>query len=118
MNDKPILMLPKPTTVDRATRNGGRGSTRYPEHNEQVRRILPKFRRLESAFDSERGKISESIAGINPEYALVFETVGTIENFVNAVRKIEGLDWLSEIEEYFDSDDNFYPVKDGGKSRG
>ncbi len=115
LNDKPILMLPKPTTVDRATRNGGRGSTRYPEHNEQVRRILPKFRRLERAFDSERGKISESIAGINPEYALVFETVGTIENFVNAVRKIEGLDWLSEIEEYFDSDDNFYPVKDGEK---
>ncbi|AXC55015.1 hypothetical protein DQ231_20065 [Bacillus spizizenii] len=119
LSDKPILMLPKPTTVGRATRNGGRGKTRYPDHNEQVGRILPKLRRLESAFENERGKISESTSGINPEYALVFETVGTIENFVNAVKKIEGLDWLSEIEEYFDSDDNFYPVKkDGEKIEG
>lgn len=118
MNDKPILMLPKPTTVDRATRPPAIGRTRYPEHDEQVRRILPKFQRLETAFENGRGTISESIVGINPEYALVFETVGTIENFVNAVKKIEGLDWLTEIEEYIDSDENFYQIKDDVKVEG
>lgn len=32
----------------------------------------------------------------NPEFVLVFETVGTIEKFANAVIRIPGLDWLLE----------------------
>ncbi|SFA83274.1 Subtilase family protein [Lentibacillus halodurans] len=115
MNDRPILILPKPTSVDRSTRKSMIGKINYPKHDEQVKRILPKFKRLENAIDNRKGTISESVVGIDPEYALVFETVGTIENFVNAVKKVEGLEWLTEIEEYIDSDDNFYAVKDGEK---
>ena len=35
--------------------------------------------------------------GIQPEQVLVLETVGSIENFINAVRRIEGLEWLGRV---------------------
>ena len=36
--------------------------------------------------------------GLLPEQALVLETIGSIENFIRAVEKISGLEWLAEYE--------------------
>lgn len=113
MNDKPILIFPRPVEVARTRRPPGRGGNiRYPLHQEQVGRILPRLQQLENAFTNQYGTVSTGTEGINPEYAVVFETVGTIDNFVNAVKNIEGLEWLAEIDEYVDSDDDFYIVSD------
>jgi hypothetical protein len=111
MSDRPMLIFPNPVPVDRVRRPPGRGNgIRYPQHVDQVNRILPKLRQLENTFNNQRGTVTTTIEGINPEYAVVFETVGTIDNFVNAVRGIEGLEWLAEIDEFIDSDDDFYIV--------
>ncbi len=113
MNDKPILIFPRPVEVTRTQRTPGRGgNVRYPEHQEQVGRILPKLQQLDTAFTNQSGTVTTGTEGINPEYAVVFETVGTIDNFVNAVKNIEGLEWLAEIDEYVDSDDDFFIVSD------
>ena len=37
--------------------------------------------------------------GIQPEQVLVLETVGSIDSFVNAMRRIDGLEWLGEFEQ-------------------
>ncbi|WP_457653269.1 S8 family serine peptidase [Rhodocaloribacter sp.] len=52
-------------------------------------------------MERRRIEIQDSAAGIQPELALVLETVGSVENFINAVRRIKGLEWLGE----FDVDD-------------
>jgi hypothetical protein len=36
--------------------------------------------------------------GLQPEQALVLETIGPIERFINAVKNLEGLEWLGEFE--------------------
>ncbi|RAP09299.1 hypothetical protein C2W58_00588 [Bacillus pumilus] len=111
--EKPLLMLSTPTTVDRARRHGGGGNVHYPTRNKQINRIAPKFQRLDNAINRQRASVRDNISGITPEHALVFETVGTIEDFIKAVKKIEGLEWLVELEEYIIPDEDFFEEKDG-----
>ena len=53
-----------------------------------------------------------------PEDVVVLETVGSVENFVRAVERIPGLEWLAEIDETgIPPDDDFYEVTDEGEPR-
>lgn len=108
-------MLPTPTTADRAGRTGGRGSIHYPPRKQQIDRIAPKFQRLENAINRQNAMVRDNTTGISPEHALVFETVGTVEDFFKAVRMIEGLEWLVELEELLNPDEDFYEEKKGEK---
>jgi hypothetical protein len=38
------------------------------------------------------------VGGAEPERILVLETVGTIKDFQNAVRRIEGMEWMAEFD--------------------
>ena len=49
-------------------------------------------------MERRRASLQENPLGLQPEQALVLETVGSIDNFVNAIRNIEGLEWLGEFE--------------------
>ena len=49
-------------------------------------------------MDRRRLLLQENSMGIQPEQVLVLETVGSIDNFVNAIRRIDGLEWLGEFE--------------------
>jgi hypothetical protein len=115
MTEKLLLMLPTPTTADRARRHGGGGNIHYPPREQQIDRVAPKFQRLENAIIRQSASVRDNLSGITPEYALVFETVGTIDDFIKAVKKIEGLEWLVELQEYINPDENFYEEKDGEK---
>ena len=49
---------------------------------------------------------------------IVFETVGTVDKFIVAVRNIEGLEWLGEIEEEdIPPDDDFFAFDKKGTAR-
>lgn len=118
MTDKPLLFLPSPTRASKAKKNGGGGRIHYPSHQRQVDRIAPKFQRLEEMVNKKQAYIRENMVGVSPEQTLVIETIGTIEDFYKAVVKIEGLEWLAEIEEQIDSDDDFFTEKDGEREEG
>ena len=47
---------------------------------------------------NRRLALQESSAGIVPEQVLVLETVGPVANFIRAVERVEGLEWLAEYE--------------------
>jgi hypothetical protein len=67
------------------------------------------FRELERAFAARRIEVQQNVAGADPEQVLVIETIGSIENFANAVRKIQGLEWLGEVElDEIAPDEDFY----------
>ncbi|WP_459942638.1 S8 family peptidase, partial [Deferrisoma palaeochoriense] len=58
----------------------------------------------------------DSAVGIQPELALVLETVGSVENFINSVQKIRGLEWLGEFEVGdIEPGDGFEDAKDPDK---
>ena len=49
-------------------------------------------------MEERRVVLQDNPLGLVPEQVLVIETVGSIEGFVRAVEKIEGLEWLAEYE--------------------
>ena len=98
MPEYPLLVFPQPDRAERAKRNPGRGRLRVPTPSEQARRLTPQFERLQQALEQRRIILQDNSFGIQPEQVLVFETFGPVERFINAVRKIHGLEWMAELE--------------------
>lgn len=109
MPERPLLLFPTPEIASRSTLGGGGGRIRKPAPQRQWDRLSPIFSQLQAAFDARRVEVQQSAAGIDPEQVLVIETVGSIDNFANAVKRIDGLEWMGEIEiDEIAPDDEFY----------
>lgn len=109
MPEKPLLIFPFKEETVKSRRPGGGSEIISPSPDRQNTRLAPKFQALHDTFESQRIFLQNTADGIDPELALVFETVGSIENFASAVRLIEGFEWLGEIEiEDIVPDSDFY----------
>jgi len=110
MPERPLLILPTPAEPEkRGNRPGGRGRRHLPTRERQAQRLGPRFSVLQRALDARRARLRTEAVGLVPEEVIVLETVGSVENFVNAVRRVDGLEWLGEIEvENIPPDDDFY----------
>lgn len=98
MAEYPLLIFPNPASSERAKRSGRGRSIRRPDRELQAGRLMPQFERLQHALDKRKLVLQDQAAGIQPETALVLETIGPIENFLKTVRRVEGLEWLGEHE--------------------
>jgi hypothetical protein len=56
------------------------------------------FQRLQDAMQRQQLTLQNNSLGIQPEQVLVLETMGSVDNFINAVKKVDGLEWLGELE--------------------
>jgi hypothetical protein len=116
MPERPLLILPSPVKPEeRGKKIGGGGPPRLPSRERQAIRLIPKFEVLQQVLAARRVRLQVEAAGIVPEEVIILETVGQVENFIVAVRGIEGLEWLGEMEEENipPDDDFFVPDKDG-----
>ena len=93
----PLLIFPEPSRAGRSPLRGGGGRPRVPGPRRQAERITPQFQRLHEAMEHQRVTLQENPLGIRPELALVLETVGSVGNFIGAVRRVEGMEWLGEL---------------------
>lgn len=98
MPEYPLLIFPSPSLAKRAKRGGGGGKVRLPVAAKQAERLFPQFVRLSEAMERHRIQLQGNAAGLQPEQVLVLETIGPVQNFINAVQKVEGLNWLGECE--------------------
>lgn len=116
----PLLFFPFSTPdVKRAKPKNIQSHLTMPSAARQRERIGPAFQELCNVLDARNIHIQEGADGIDPKSVLVLETVGKVDDFANAVRRIEGLDWLGEFdiddivpdEDFFDNDnpDNRMP---------
>ena len=111
MPERPLLLFPSPESVVRLKGSGFPPNTHAPTNKKgQARRIDEMFANVLSAFVSdEPGDI---------ERVLVMETSSQIDGLQNAVRRIQGLEWLAEI----DVDDielhDLYDAETGKKVKG
>ena len=96
--DYPLLVFPEPTHAERARRSRGGGKVRVPDASRQAIRLAPQFQRLQEAMERKRLALQDNPLGLQPEQVLVLETIGSIENFIRAVEKVRGLEWLGEYE--------------------
>jgi hypothetical protein len=64
---------------------------------------------VERAFEQQRAELRGDVPGIEPEEMLVLETAGRVDDFVKALRGLQGLEWLGDIDvEDLAPDEDFY----------
>lgn len=116
MVQRPLLFFPDAEVATRSKLGSGSGKFSHPSSERQGERLSPKFEALSNILDAQRAIIQQSTVGIDPEQVLVFETIGSVEDFAKAVSKIEGFEWLGEFEiEDIIPDDDFYSLDDEGE---
>ncbi len=98
MPELPLLIFPQPRRAEKNRRYGGGGNVRYPDAPNQATRLGPQFQRLQDVMNQKHAALQNNSLGIQPEQALVLETIGPVDNFINAVRNVSGLEWLGEFE--------------------
>lgn len=110
MSERPLLIFPRASIAEREKRTNKFKPSKasVPTIERQTERLEPKFLRVEQAFEKQRATIQKNITGALPEQALVLETVNTIDDFIKAVQKIEGLEWMSEWETDIAPDEDFF----------
>ncbi len=111
MPDRPLILFPTPERADRESKSPAFSKTEKPSVNRQFDRLQPSFDALRDAFERKTLKLQQSPAGLNPDFALVFEIIGTVDNFYAAVSRMEGLEWIFDAEfNNIEPDDDFYQV--------
>lgn len=110
MADRPLLLIPDPATVVRHNKGGGPSKVNFPPGTRQVSRIEPRIAELEQALAARRVELTQSPVGIDPEQVLVLETVGGVDDFYKALKSIDGLEWLGDIDAdvIAQEDEDFY----------
>jgi len=96
---RPLLILPSPTKAARESLSAAPTKMHTPASGRQSQRIGPKFELLQKAMETESIPLRTTAAGAEPEQVIVLEIVGSVENFANAVKKIDGLEWMAEWDE-------------------
>lgn len=73
---------------------------------------MPQFSQLNAAFDAERIRLAtETPNEVDPALVVVLDLAGSITNFRNAIDRVDGLEFLSElIGEQSLPDDDFHMV--------
>jgi hypothetical protein len=75
---------------------GGGSKYERPSAARQDARLTPRFNALQAAFDAERLRLQQVAPAENPEFVVIFETIGSVADFVKAVARVVGLEWLLE----------------------
>ena len=80
MPDKPLLIFPKysKSAREKDKPKFGVAPYHYPDFSAQKDRLTPKFKSMQQSF------ITDIADGLQPEYVLVIETIGQIEEIGRA----------------------------------
>jgi hypothetical protein len=117
MADLPLLLFPTPDNADKSKRGGGSSAVGKPTADRQWGRLSPQFQQLQDAFTAQRVQFQQTPAGIEPELVLVIETIGDVQDFANAVKKIQGLEWMGQlVGDDIAPDADFFDAEDPSKT--
>ena len=81
----------------------------------QQRRLGGSLQRLTAAFDAQRLALAGDPDALEPEQVLVLEIAGEIDEFVRAVRRVPGMEFLAEEFEDKVEPDDFAAVDPEGR---
>lgn len=109
MPERPLIVLPAPAPAARTRPPSGGGSPHFPSVARQGQRLGPKLEALRTYFVEKTVEVMPSAEGQVPEDVIVFETVGSVANFLTAAKLVPGLDLLAEWDiEDIAPDEDFY----------
>lgn len=114
MQNKKELMAFKPTNPHIPSKGKKINITKphFPSSTTQAERLGPTFKYLRDVMD-RKVVVQQNMQGVDPEFVLVFEVVGSVSNFVKAAKNAD-MEWMFERDWQVDSDEDFYTVRDDG----
>jgi len=93
--DQPILIFPAATVAARQSAGGGAATPApRPTKASQGQRLAARFQALATDF----GRVQTAPNGVDPEQVIVLETVGSVADFQNVVKRIAGMEWLGDFD--------------------
>jgi hypothetical protein len=117
MPARPLLRLPPPDQVAIPIGHSGGAKIRFPGRRLQQDKFGPVFERLRDLLGREgRIDVRDDPTGLAPERVIVFEVAGTIGDFLKAMARIDGLEFMAESEGEFAADQDF-AMQDSRKGR-
>ena len=118
MPERPLVLFAKPAVADKEKRHGGGHKFHKPPYDRQLARISPMFEVLQSTFEQGNARVTTSANAIDPEYTLVFETVGDPAGFYTAIKTLQAqypsVEWIMELSDNCPNDDDFYAIDKNG----
>lgn len=89
-----------------------------PPAARQGERLSPQFQTLVEAFDAERAELADGqVDEVDPELVLVFDLAGSVQDFRNALQRIDGLEFLAEmLDQGVEPDDDFHMTSQGART--
>ena len=116
MPERPALPLGAPQIRARRTRGSPRPQLQGPGAQRQQQRLGPALERLTQAFEQGRLGTTDEPAALTPEQVLVLEVAGELDEFVRAIRRVPGLEFLvEEAQDQLDSDGEFAAIDGQGR---
>ena len=120
MPELPLLRLPNPSRAELP--DGGRNisSIRKPSKGRQRDRFGPVFDRLQTvlARPGDPIELREDPTALAPERVIVFEIAGTVANFLKALGKVNGLEFMAELDTDFAANEDFAVQFGDGEKKG
>lgn len=118
MSEYPLILFPHHDNATRTKKkNYIKNNLHFPSVQRQWELLSPKFTQLQAELGANNILMQQTTAGIDPEQILVIETIGSIEGFAKAVKKIEGLEWNGESEiDCIISDEDFFDKSEPEKN--
>lgn len=112
----PLLIFPQPSPVERQAGSTIRPTLHVPGPARQAERLAPRFQSLQAAFDARRLELQASARNSDPDLVVVFETVGSVNDFISSAERIPGLEWLTAmLDEQIEPDEDFYSTQNAEK---
>ncbi len=118
MPERPLLRLPTPSPSTPPPGPRGGSNIRFPSGGRQRAAFAPVFNRLREALARGGTELRQDPNGLAPERVIVFEIAGTVQNFLNAVARVRGLEFMAEYATEFTADENFAVIDDRKASKG
>ena len=115
MPERPLLRLPIPDNSELPPGPRPIPNLRKPTKVRQRDRFSPVFDRLQAVLSrpGQHIELQEDPTALAPERVIVFEIGGTVQNFLKALTKVNGFEFMAELEAEFVASDDFAVTKDG-----
>lgn len=119
MPERPLILFGNPSMLEKEKQHGGAPKFYKPVYDRQMARIAPKFETLQNALDHGNVRMTTTANAVDPEYTLVFETIGEPSRFSNAINKLKqqypDIEWLMELSDSCPNSDDFYVINNRGE---
>ena len=118
MPERPLILFAQPATADKERQRGGASNFYKPTYDRQKARISPQFAVLQRAFEKGNVRMTSTANAVEPEYTLVFETVGNPSGFYTAVNTLKtqypNVEWVMELSNTCPNNNDFYVIDKHG----